>query len=121
DILDRVRNDRVAPLIIARLAYADDALLAEYAGLMADQYEALGRVDDAACYRYAAKGADTALVILLPPELKQREMAMSERLLRATRRRAPVGEVTTQAIYRTIFERLAAEFGAAQVRLLGDP
>lgn len=121
-ILDRLRNDKIAPLIVARLARADDALLAEYAALMADQYAALGKVDGAACYRYAAMGADdSALVNLLPLPLRQREMALSERVLRANHSRPPVSDADALEIYRAISARLVTEFGAQQVQLLSDP
>jgi hypothetical protein len=120
-ILDEVRNRKIAPVLLAHMVYADDQLLADYAGLMADQYEALGRRDPAACYRYAAQGADMALVNLLPPELKQREMALSEKVVRSTTKREPPTDEKSQPLYRLIFNRLAEQYGAAQVRLLADP
>lgn len=120
-ILDEMRARKVTPTIMARLTQADDGLLADYARLMADQYEALGQKDVTACYRYAALGADTAMVNLLPAPLRQREMELSERVLGSTARRAAPSAERTQPIYRAIFEKLAARYGQQQVRLLADP
>lgn len=119
-IMDDLRTSKVTPLILSRMIYADDQLLADYAALMADQYEALGQRDATACFRYAASGAITNLVDLLPDRLKAREMALSEAVLRSTERRKPT-DVPVQPIYRTIFDKLAAQFGPAQVRILADP
>ena len=120
-ILDEMRAKKVTPTIMARLTQADDALLADYARLMADQYEALGQKDVTACYRYAALGADTAMVNMLPMPLRLREMELSERVLGSTARRPAPSAERTQPIYRAIFEKLSAQYGAAQVRLLSDP
>jgi hypothetical protein len=120
-ILDDMRARKVTPAIMARLTRADDAVLADYARLMADQYEALGEKDVTACYRYAALGADTAIAGLLPAPLRQREMDLSERVLGTTARRAAPSAERTQPIYRTIFEKLSAQYGQQQVRLLADP
>ena len=120
-ILDNLRTSRIAPLILSHLIYADDQLLADYAALMADQYEALGQRDATACFQYAAKGAVDDLAALLPDDLKTRDLALSEAVLRSTVRRTPAPEQSVQAIYRVIFEKLAQQFGVAQVRLLADP
>lgn len=120
-ILDDMRARKVTPTIMARLTRADDRLLADYARLMADQYEALGQRDVTACYRYAALGADTTMVNMLPATLRQREMELSERVLGSTAKRAPPRAERTQPIYRAIFEKLSAQYGQAQVRLLADP
>ena len=106
---------------LSRLPGADDALLADYARLMADQYEALGGRDVTACYRYAALGADNASVALLPPALRQREMELSQRVLASSVRRPLPSLEQVQPIYRTISEKLTAQYGAQQVRLLSDP
>lgn len=120
-ILDELRTSKITPLILAHMIYADDQLLADYAALMADQYEALGQRDVSACFQYAAKSASTNLVNLLPDELKARELALSEAVLRSTVLRKPSTDVPLQTIYRTIFDRLAAQYGAAQVRILSNP
>lgn len=120
-ILDEMRSRRVTPIIMSRLNGADDALLADYARLMADQYEALGGLDVTACYRYAALGADTATVNMLPPALRQREMELSQRVLGSTVKRPTPSLERVQPIYRTISEKLTAQYGAQQVRLLADP
>ncbi len=119
-ILDDLRTSRIAPLILAHMTYADDQLLADYASLMADQYEAIGQRDSAACFQYAAKGSAGGLVNFLPDSLKARELALSEAVLRSTVRRKPATQ-PVQDIYRLIFEKLAAQFGDARVRILSDP
>ncbi len=120
-IMDELRTSKVAPLILARMAYADDQLLADYAALMADQYEAVGRRDPAACFHYAAGGASGNLAGLLPDSLKDREMALSEAVLRSTeRRKSSSSEPSIEATYRAVHEKLAHQFGT-EVRLLADP
>jgi hypothetical protein len=120
-IMDDLRTSKIAPLILAHMIFADDQLLSDYAALMADQYEALGQRNATACFQYAAKGTNTNLVNLLPDELKARELALSEAVLRSTERRKPATDTQVQPIYRAIFEKLAAQFGPAQVRILSDP
>lgn len=120
-IMDELRGTKVAPLILAHMDNADDQLLADYAALMADQYEALGRRDATACFEYSAKGATTNLVNMLPEPLKTREIALSEAVLRATQPRKQKTDISVQAVYRTVFEKLSEQFGPTQVQLLADP
>ncbi len=120
-IVDELRTSRITPLILAHMVYADDQLLADYAALMADQYEALGQRDAAACFQYAAKGASSNLIALLPAPLQRREIALSEAVLRSTERRKDTPGASVEAVYRTISEKLAQQFGPAQVRILADP
>ena len=63
-----------------------------------------------------------AFLVAQPERLKLREMALSEAVLRAPPRRpAAANDVPVQTVYRTIFERLTAQYGPIQVRLLADP
>jgi hypothetical protein len=120
-ILDDLRTGKVAPLILAHMVYADDQLLSDYAALMADQYEALGQQDAAACFQFAAGKMNPGLMKLLPERLKTREIALSQAVLRSTKRHMSIRDSPVQALYRTIFNKLAIEFGPAEVRLLADP
>jgi hypothetical protein len=120
-ILDNLRSTRITPLILARMVNADDQLLADYAALMADQYEALGRRSPEACFQYAGRGVSSNLINLLPEPLKLREMSLSEAVLRAPPRQEPPADIPVQTVYRTIFDKLTSQYGPIQVRLLADP
>jgi len=120
-IADEIRTTRFAPLLRERLVTADDGLLIDYARLMADQYEALRARDADICFEVATRSATRQSVLLLPRELQQREIDLSDRVMRlATRRTPDTAERLTAsslALSRTLIDR----YGADNVRLLTQP
>jgi hypothetical protein len=119
-IFDDIRA-QTGPLVIAHMAIADNAVALDFAALLADEYEALGKKDVRACYKYATGLGTTKIASMLPANLISREGDVAARLLRS----APVTDVIPQnqieQIYRVIFERLAQQYGAEAVQLLASP
>ena len=120
-ILDDLRASHIAPLIVSRMATADDQLSIEYAILLADQLEWLGQKDNLQCYEYAAKGANTTIVNALSPELRTRELSWSERLIRSRPVNKPTTSSQLEAIYTVIFQKLSGRYAAADLDMLVEP
>jgi hypothetical protein len=120
-IEDELRRAKVAPFIAARLPRASDDILVDYARLLADQYAALGARDPAACFAFITRGGDARLVALMGPALQQRELALTERVLRnRSQRPAPAADVV-QAANAAVNREIAASFDPQAVALLAEP
>ena len=121
-IIAHVRREMLAA-VRSRLSMADDQVLIDYAGLIADQYDAVGKVDAKVCYAYAAGGADSAKAVdLFGAELRNREVRLAERILSAAAAsRSPLNKQELEALYRKVFRTLAARYGEPEVRLLMEP
>lgn len=119
-ILDSMRDEYISPLLVTRLAKVNDALAGEFALLMADQLEWIGKKDARLCYDFASKGANTTIVNALSVELKKRELELAERLLRSR----AVNEFATQAdvdlAYSKVRERLERRFSSRELDLLAS-
>ena len=120
-IEDELRVAKISPFIARRLPQADDDILIDYARLYADQYAALKAHDPAACFTFATKGGDARLVALLGAELQQRELALTDRVLRSTSARPPPLPAIVQLANTAVFKALSAQFDAPAVNLLADP
>jgi hypothetical protein len=121
EIDDELRRTRIVPLIAHRLPDAADEILVDYARLLADQYVAVERRDPAACFRFATTGGDTHLVALLGRELQQRELVLTERILRGRHRRTPPSGDAIEAANAAVAKALLATFDAATINLLAEP
>jgi hypothetical protein len=120
-IEDELRSTKISPLIASRLPLADDDILVDYARLYADQYAALQVHDPAACFTFATRGANARLLTLLGSELQQRELALTDRVLRDKGTRTPPLAEVVQPANVAVFKALSAQFGANMVNLLADP
>jgi hypothetical protein len=120
DLIDKIRSSDIAPYFRTRLATAADRDLTEFAALLADQYEALGKVSSEYCYIYAAKGATTTIVRALPPGLSEREAALMESVLQTQATTSPRAQPLLELSYRRIFSKLNVEFGAEAVNLVAS-
>jgi hypothetical protein len=120
-IIDALRDSRMVPLIRSRLPKADDKTLVEYSNLIAEEYEVLGARDSRVCFEYAVKGGSTKALELFGPELRNRELALSEQVLRSTKTRTALTEAQQEVVYRKVFAKLAARYADADVRLLIEP
>ncbi|MFO1079101.1 MAG: hypothetical protein U1E23_00535 [Reyranellaceae bacterium] len=118
-LTDTFREQTVMPLIRARLPLAATPVLADYARLLADQYEFLAKADPAACFAYAVGSAGSGrAVALLGPALRQREAALSERVLASPAAKRDQRPDALDTAYAKVFRSLAAQYGEAEARLL---
>jgi hypothetical protein len=120
-ITDELRSTKFAPLLRERLLTAPDDLQVDYARLLADQYEALGARDVQVCYEFATRGGDTRTVLMMPEALRQREIDLSIRVLRATDHRQPAPPALVTAASVALSQKLIDTFGVDKVRLLTVP
>jgi hypothetical protein len=120
-IADEIRAHKFSPLLRERLVTAPDELLIAYAGLLADQYDALGARDGGLCFDLATRGGDTRTVLAMPPVLRQREIDLSIEVLHATERRHPTSPALVAAASVTLSQKLIDKFGVDSVRLLTAP
>lgn len=120
-IEDELRASKISPFIAKRLPQADDGILIDYARLYADQYAALEARDPAACFTFATKGGNARLVALLGTELQQRELALTDRVLRGAGSRPPPRPAIVQLASASVFRALSAQFDASTVNFLADP
>lgn len=120
-IEDELRKTKISPLIARRLPLADDDILIDFARLYADQYAALRGNGPAACFTFVTRGGDARLIALLGAELQRRELALTDRVLRANGRRAPPVAGVVQSANIAVSNALAAQFGADTAKLLADP
>ncbi len=109
----------VAPRIRQHIAFADNAVLIDYANLMADQYAAIGAKDARACFQRVTQGASPSQAGLLGPELREREIALQERALRSSMPRTPVPQELLQADYAVVFKQLSGRYSDQELRLFG--
>ena len=72
---------KLLPLIQSYLPLADNDVLVEYGGLIAEQYAALYQVDPKLCYFYASGAGDNSFVSQIPPALIQREAMLQGRII----------------------------------------
>jgi hypothetical protein len=120
-IEDELRKTKVTPFISRRLPQVEDAILVDYARLLADQYAALGTRDPAACYGFVTRGGDSRTVALMGAELQAREVALTERVLRSKNQRVPPTTSTMAATNTGIFKALSAQFGTDTASILAEP
>lgn len=121
EIEDELRVTKISPFIAKRLPQADDDIQVDYARLYADQYAALEARDPAACFTFATKGGDARLAALLGAELQQRELALTDRVLRSTGARPPPQPAIVHLANTAVLEVLSAQFDAPTVNLFADP
>jgi hypothetical protein len=117
-LVDEIRESRITPLLVSRLTTADNGTAVDYARLLSDQYETLGSKDSKLCYDYATKGATTAIGNLFPSELRNRELALNERVLTATHSGPKRTSDQLASIYGRVVQKLRAQYGAENVAVL---
>jgi hypothetical protein len=118
DIQDRL-GGMVAPRIRSKIATADDAVLVDYANLMADQYAAVGAKNARTCFLRVTRGATSAEEALMGPELRAREQALQVRALRSSHPRTPVPQDLLQADYAVVFKQLGERYSQEELQLFG--
>ena len=109
----------VARRIRQHIVTTDNAVLVDYANLMADQYAAIGAKDPRACFIRLTQGATTSQSVFFGQELRERESALQERALRSTYPRTPVPPDLLQADYAVIFKQLSDRYSAEELALFG--
>src|SRR5471030_1879675 len=100
----------VARRIRQHIATADNAVLIDYANLMADQYAAVGAKDPRACFIRLTRGATANQEIFFSQELRDREIKLQERALRSSFPRTPVPLDLLQADYAAVFLQLSGRY-----------
>lgn len=118
EIQDRL-GGMVAPRIRAQIASADDAVLIDYANLMADQYAAVGAKNARTCFLRVTRGATPEEEALMSPELRAREQALQVRALRSSRPRTPAPQDLLQADYAVVFKQLGERYSQDELQMFG--
>jgi hypothetical protein len=89
------------------LPLADDDVLVDYAKILIDQYAVLNKNNPTACYLYASgTGSTDRLLQMLPQELKARELAVSERVIRTAAMRPTIDRKVIEALWDKVGTRL---------------
>ena len=91
------------PLIQARRGYADNQTLLDLARLLVEQWTILSRKGGKLCYDYIV-GSDNAKSYAgyFPDALNQRELALSEQIIRTAATRPSPSEETLDAYWHTL-------------------
>jgi hypothetical protein len=112
---------RFGRVIAANLPLADDAVLLDYAKLLADQYAALGAKNPALCYLYVS-GAEGARNVKseFPSELVQREVSLSDRVIATAAQREFVSEEMSNPLWNKVGVEVAKRIGAEKLALLRE-
>jgi hypothetical protein len=108
---------QLLPLIESHKARADDLVLIEYARVMIDQYQTLGRSNPTLCYQYAAFGSKVSLSNAIPAAITQREIALQERVILTSAERPPIPESVTNALLTRVQQAMIRRFGAARMAM----
>jgi hypothetical protein len=109
------------PLIRSRLPTADDRTLIDFILMVADQYDDLGAKDPEVCYRYSLHRADAKTLAMLGPKLRQRELVLSERILRTAAVQRSASKAKLDSLDATLLRKMIAKYGDRDPRLLLDP
>lgn len=117
-LIDAARA-QLLPIITRYRPLADDQTILDLGRLLVDQYKALAAVDKQLCYEYAS-GVDAKknYVTYLPDALRQREVELSERILRTATARQPISAKMAEPLWDSIGTRLAKRFRADDLELL---
>jgi hypothetical protein len=108
---------QLLPLIEFHKARADDQVLIEYARVMIDQYQALGRSSPTLCYQYAAFGSNVSISGMIPAAITQREIALQDRAILTSAERSPVPEAITNALLSRVQQVMIKRFGAERMAM----
>lgn len=117
-VIDAARA-QMLPIITQHRSLADDQTILDQGRLLLDQYKALSAVDKQLCYEYAS-GVDATknYVAYLSAPMRQREVELSERILKTATAREPVSAKATEPLWNVVGGRLAKRFGANEIELL---
>lgn len=108
---------QLLPLIEFHKARADDQVLIEYARVMIEQYQALGRSNPTLCYQYAAFGSKVSLSGAIPAAITQRELALQERAILTSAERPPIPEAVTSSLLTRVQQAMMRRFGAERMAM----
>jgi hypothetical protein len=109
---------KLMPIIGANLPLADDATLRAFGQVVVEKYMALASKDPVLCYKYAA-GITKDVFGYLPPELRERDHALDERILRtATNQRSRPSAATIDAAWGEVGARTATRIGLDNLKLV---
>ncbi|MGO4388565.1 hypothetical protein AB4Y85_13610 [Microvirga sp. 2YAF29] len=117
-VIDAARA-QMLPIIIQYRPLADDQTILDQGRLLLDQYKALSAVDKQLCYEYAS-GVDATknYVAYLPGPMRQREVELSERILKTATARETVSAKAAEPLWSIVGGQLAKRFGANEIELL---
>jgi hypothetical protein len=102
-------QEKVQSFIARLIPLADDAVLVDYAKMLSDQYEALKKLDVAACYQHASSIATGGISSLFPTDMSAREWAIQERVVRTASERPSIDPKLKAVISEQVLTRLLAK------------
>lgn len=110
---------KLVPIIKSLKPKADDAVVVDFARVLVEQYGVLASKNVTMCYRYAAFGGNEVNVLPeLPQDLIQRELALSDRVIRTASERRRVDEKIVESLWGRVGDGLAKRYPAEKISLL---
>jgi hypothetical protein len=97
---------KLIPLIVGLIPQAADDVLIDYARILTDQYAALNKRDPTACYLYASGAGNTDASSQLPQDLRVRELAVQERVIKTAVRRPAIDQNMEATLWEKVRTRL---------------
>jgi hypothetical protein len=94
------------PFIRKLIPLADDDVLVDYARIQADQYAALNERNPTACYLYASGAENGNRSWQMTPDLRAREHAVQERVIRTAAKRPIINEALKETLWDKVRTRL---------------
>jgi hypothetical protein len=93
-------------IVIASRSLADDAVLVDWAKLVAEQYAALGAKDPSLCYAYATAARTRNFLPELPNDLMDRQFVLEERIIATAATRPEVTAAMLAPVRTKVQEQL---------------
>jgi hypothetical protein len=105
ETIENVRA-QLLPFIVKLLPLAADDVLVDYAKLLTAQYAALRKSDPTACYLYASGTEKINITSQMPQDLRARELAVEERVIRTAAKRPAADEKVSEALWAKVWARM---------------
>jgi hypothetical protein len=103
-----VQNTRanLLPFILELAPLSADDVLVDYARILTDQYAVLNKRNPTACYLYASGTGNPDAFLHMPQDLRDRELAVQERVIRTAIKRPALNRTATEALWEKVRTRV---------------
>jgi hypothetical protein len=105
EAIENVRA-KFLPFIRELVPLAADDVLIDYARILIDQYAVLNKSGPTACYIYASGTGNINISPQMPQDLKDRELATQERVIRTAVKRPTIDQHVQESLWEKIRTRL---------------
>lgn len=97
---------KLVPFIEKLMPLATDDVLVDCANILTEQYAVLSKRDPTACYLYASGAGKTNMTSQMPQDLRTRELAVQERVVRTAVKRPIIDQKVSEALWEKVWARL---------------